>query len=237
MLKIINRVDVGQYIGTAKKILDVGSGQKPLPVATCTVDKLPSTYVHKGRLHTENPAGKIKKIKNIPFIEAELPNLPFQDHEFDFVYCSHVIEHVEDVAAGLKELARIAPRGYLECPRSWFEYVDCTPFHKWYIDFDGTSLVLKRKTEEEMAWCLDRRIVDKSSLLFNRMYRTYDANSISGVHKIRKSHQLRDKVRRFLRSNKYPSREQQIKNKSFTTICLYWENEIPFKILNPSVYG
>jgi len=119
--QLIHRRHLKQYIGDAKSILDVGCGNKPLRVATCIADKFPDTYTHKGKVHTENPKGMIKMLPGVKFVEATLPQLPFKDKEFDFVFCSHVIEHVDDVAAGLKELARVARRGYLECPRWWFE--------------------------------------------------------------------------------------------------------------------
>ena len=42
--------------------------------------------------------------------------LPFKDKEFDFVICSHVLEHVEDISFLIMELQRIANQGYIELP-------------------------------------------------------------------------------------------------------------------------
>jgi ubiquinone/menaquinone biosynthesis C-methylase UbiE len=233
--QLIHRRHLKQYIGDAKSILDVGCGNKPLRVATCIADKFPDTYTHKGKVHTENPKGMIKMLPGVKFVEATLPNLPFKDKEFDFVFCSHVIEHVDDVAAGLQELARVARRGYLECPRWWFEYVDCTPFHKWFIDFDGTELVCKKKTGVEMQHLLDRRIFDKARGTFDQLYRTYDATFIEGIDKPK--HRAFEKVRRMLAPKRYPSLEEQMRNKQFAAVCLYWEDSIPFRIVPSSQYA
>ncbi len=52
-----------------------------------------------------------------------LPNLPFKDNEFDIVTCTHVLEHVIDVAASAKELMRIAKRKVLVVvPRQRYYY-------------------------------------------------------------------------------------------------------------------
>ena len=47
-------------------------------------------------------------------VRANLESLPFDDAEFDVVLCSQVIEHLLDVDAGMRELARVLrPQGAL----------------------------------------------------------------------------------------------------------------------------
>ena len=121
-------------------------------------------------------------------------------------------------------------------PRYWFEYVDTTPFHKWFIDFDGEQLVAKPKSEFEKEYFLNRRIFDHENNLFNKLYRSYEANFIDDVDHEKNSNKLRFKLRRLLKPKQYPSLEQQQENKRVVALTLYWENEIPFKILKPSVY-
>jgi len=45
--------------------------------------------------------------------------LPFKDHEFETVLCSHTMEHVEDPAAFFKELKRVGNRVTLVLPPLW----------------------------------------------------------------------------------------------------------------------
>jgi SAM-dependent methyltransferase len=46
----------------------------------------------------------------IEFREGSAENLPFPDRSFDTVICTHVIEHLLDYRAAIKELRRIAKR-------------------------------------------------------------------------------------------------------------------------------
>lgn len=48
---------------------------------------------------------------------------PFKDEEFDYIICSHVIEHVPNVEFFLSEMFRVGKRGYIEYPTIYFEYL------------------------------------------------------------------------------------------------------------------
>ena len=54
---------------------------------------------------------------------------PFTDKEFDYVICSHVIEHVPNVEFFLKEMFRVAKAGYLEFPLVYYDFVFNIPEH------------------------------------------------------------------------------------------------------------
>ncbi len=46
--------------------------------------------------------------------QGTLTNLPYEDHQFDLIICSEVIEHMEEDAKAVSELVRVlAPGGYL----------------------------------------------------------------------------------------------------------------------------
>ncbi len=48
-----------------------------------------------------------------PSLLADLTRLPFPDETFDVVYCSHVLEHVPDDRAAMREMRRVlAPHGW-----------------------------------------------------------------------------------------------------------------------------
>ena len=45
-------------------------------------------------------------------VKADICNLPFQDNEFDFIFCNHVLEHIPDDTKAMQELYRVlAPGG------------------------------------------------------------------------------------------------------------------------------
>lgn len=75
--------------------------------------------------------------------------MPFENREFDFVFCSHVLEHVEDPARACTELMRVGRRGYVECPRSWTEYVFSSQEHRWLVDAECGVLVFRGKLAKE----------------------------------------------------------------------------------------
>jgi len=37
--------------------------------------------------------------------------MPFPDKSFDFVYCAHVLEHVDDPIRACREIMRVGKRG------------------------------------------------------------------------------------------------------------------------------
>ena len=79
--------------------------------------------------------------KNKKFIKINGKKLPFKDKEFDFVIASHVIEHVEDFEFFLKELERIAARGYIELPTRLGDNLvfENKTDHIWWFIYDDKS--------------------------------------------------------------------------------------------------
>lgn len=107
-------------------VLDIGSGHNPHPRASVLVDKfLLDDY--------ERAGAAIKLPTNTPFVIADACTLPFKDGAFDFIICSHVAEHVENVGAFCSELNRVARGGYLETPGKFAEVLRHHPHHRWYV--------------------------------------------------------------------------------------------------------
>ena len=82
---------IADLIRDEEKILDVGCGYSANEFANTICDVQDLSKFYKG--------------KN--FVKLNGNRLPFEDNQFDFVYASHVIEHVEDVSYFIKELQRI----------------------------------------------------------------------------------------------------------------------------------
>jgi ubiquinone/menaquinone biosynthesis C-methylase UbiE len=58
---------------------------------------------------------------------AGLPSLPFRDHAFDTVVCSHTLEHIPDVWAAVAELRRVAKRVIVVVP--------CQRYYRYTVDY------------------------------------------------------------------------------------------------------
>lgn len=110
------------------RVLDIGCGDRPFHYATHLADLQP----------IRRPDGR-------PFVRCRLEALPFADRSFAFAFCAHVLEHAVDPIACCAELARVAERGYIECPRSWMEYVFSTEDHRWLVDFEKRILIFREK--------------------------------------------------------------------------------------------
>ena len=117
------------------KILDIGCGYTAHNNATviCDIQDLSSFY------------------KDKKFIQLNDNNLPFLDKEFDFVIASHVIEHVKDVNFFVKELERVASKGYIELPTILEDNLvfENKNDHIWHMEFndDENELIISKKIQ------------------------------------------------------------------------------------------
>ena len=92
--------------------------------------------------------------KDIKFILINSKDLPFKDNEFDFVYASHVIEHVDDVSYFIKEIQRISKLGYIELPSMLEDNMilsdNSTKDHKWFFQFDDVNKILQVEKKKQL---------------------------------------------------------------------------------------
>ncbi|MCL6606406.1 MAG: class I SAM-dependent methyltransferase [Paenibacillus sp.] len=123
-------------IKPGEKVLDIGSGGYPFPMATHLAD------LYEGETsHRHEPLIKDGR----PLIICDICDLPFEDKEFDFIYCSHVLEHVEDPGKACEEIMRVGKRGYIETPTRMSDItLNFTKFqnhHKWHICLLENTLI------------------------------------------------------------------------------------------------
>ncbi len=72
---------------------------------------------------------------------------PFSDGEFDYVICSHVVEHVKDVNNFFSEMFRVGKSGYIEYPLIYYEYVFDIPEHLNVFMMRENVLIYAKKNE------------------------------------------------------------------------------------------
>ncbi len=132
----------GAVVG-CETVLDIGSGPAPFPHATSLCDLYTEDTVHRrGNIRTDN----------LPFVVADVHELPFEDQSFDFVYCAHVLEHVDDPISACKEIMRVGKKGYLETPNFMKDMLFCQTakmHHLWHTVGMGRSLFFFEFTRRE----------------------------------------------------------------------------------------
>ena len=119
-----------------KKILEVGPGSIHFPISTHFVDHV--------EISSENRVGYTLNICE--------NKLPFEDKEFDFVYCRHVLEDIHNPDFVFNEIKRVSKAGYIETPSPLVEVtkgvdVSGNPYrgylHHRYIIWNSNDNVLK----------------------------------------------------------------------------------------------
>ena len=125
------------------RVLEVGPGSNPHPRADVLLEReFDPAEAAAQRGHT--PTVELKK-ETVYFDGGKFP---FPDRAFDYVICSHVLEHVADVLQFVAELSRVAPRGYLEFPTIYYEYLHNFRVHRNFLHFENGELrwMCKSKT-------------------------------------------------------------------------------------------
>lgn len=119
------------------KVLDVGSGGWPFTRATHLADKYPDRTTHRVEAIVRDQR---------PFFEVDLEKLPFADNAYDFVFCSHVLEHMDNPGAAMRELMRVGRRGYIEVPTRlsdvMFNFTRLPNHHRYHGLVVGGTVVL-----------------------------------------------------------------------------------------------
>ena len=136
------------------KILDIGCGYTANSNATTIADVQDFSNFYKDR----------------NFVKIENKKLPFRDKEFDFVIASHVIEHVEDFQFFIKELERIAHKGYIELPTRLGDNLvfENVTDHIWWFAFDDVEKILLASKRKQ---CISPFLSVSSSKKFDSMFR------------------------------------------------------------------
>ena len=119
-------------------ILDIGCNLDAVPYAQTVADKINFSKFYEDK----------------KFVLINNKKLPFEDKEFDFVYASHIIEHVEDVLTFIKELQRISKQGYIELPSMLEDNIilsdNSIKDHKWYFQFDDVQKILLAERKKQL---------------------------------------------------------------------------------------
>ena len=131
-------------------VLEIGSGHNPKTRSDVLCDKFIADNEQRG--------GAI--VTDRPIVEADGQFLPFADQAFDYVICSHVLEHVEDPTQLIAELERVACRGYIETPSEIGERIYGWHYHNWVVNLVDDCLLLKKNRGNSQFGQLFHRLAE-----------------------------------------------------------------------------
>jgi hypothetical protein len=119
-------------------VLEIGPGALPHPRADIYLER---------NFETDEVAllqrGNVSKITyRKPVVYYYGGRFPFADKEFDYVICSHVLEHIplEELHQFISELQRIATNGYIEFPSVFYELFSLGST-SWFMIIDWKHFV------------------------------------------------------------------------------------------------
>lgn len=116
-------------IRPADRVLEIGPGGTPYPRSDVLLEKV---FDDPGEAEGQRGyAPPLRDTSKVVYYEGGA--FPFKDKEFDYIICSHVLEHVEDVDFFLSEITRVASKGYLEFPTIYYDYLYNFPEHKTFV--------------------------------------------------------------------------------------------------------
>lgn len=126
------------------KVLEIGPGAHPHPRSNVLLEL---EYENEGDRSAQFGHGeKLVTDKQIVFYNGK--KFPFKDKEFDYVICSHVLEHIDDVPGFLEEIFRVSNKGYFEYPLVYYDYLYNFDVHVNFVKYDNGVLkfIKKRNT-------------------------------------------------------------------------------------------
>lgn len=135
-------------IGAHDKVLEIGPGATPHHRSDAFLELVFDTAEAKKQQRGGGEQEANFGQRPVHYYEGEC--FPFVDKQFDYVICSHVIEHVPDPTRFLAEVFRVGGgRGYLEYPLMTYEYLYDFDVHLNFVKFDAERRILRYLPKRE----------------------------------------------------------------------------------------
>lgn len=145
------------YLNSHKesKILDVGGGIKPLSLATHVIDILP----YSGGNSNANVMDELYpdfKFHEDTWLVRDICDTPwpYEDKQFDIVWCTQTLEDIRDPIGVVKEMTRIGKQGYISSIHRSYEsqlnidnqkgYAGFV-HHRWFVEIIDNELIFTFK--------------------------------------------------------------------------------------------
>jgi len=128
-------------IKNTDRVLEIGPGSSPHPRADLLLElRYESSDEYKQQCGDD---GLTVSDPRVVYYDGR--KFPFEDNQFDYVICSHVLEHIQDVEFFCSEMFRVAKKGYFEYPLVYYEFLYDFPVHLNILKWHNGALFYARK--------------------------------------------------------------------------------------------
>lgn len=128
-------------IGINDRVLEIGPGSHPFHRSDVLLEL--EYKDEKDRIKQFGHENTLVSDKKVVYYDGT--KFPFNDQSFDYVICSHVLEHVDNMELFLSEIFRVSKAGYFEYPLITYDYLYNFDVHLNFLKFDGQDLLLMKK--------------------------------------------------------------------------------------------
>jgi len=115
------------------RVLEIGPGGTPHPRADVLLEKVFPSEEEARQQRGLAAKGQTDQL----LVTYDGETVPFAEREFDYVICSHVLEHVHDVDSFTREISRVGKKGYIEYPTIYYEYLYNFRVHRNFLLLRG----------------------------------------------------------------------------------------------------
>ncbi len=130
-------------IQPSDKVLEIGPGATPYFRSDVFLEKKYQTtdelIAQSGRV------GVLQTNKKVIYYEGGV--FPFDENEFDYIICSNVLEHVDNIDLFLNEVQRVGRKGYIEFPTVYYDYIYNIPEHQNLLFYNEGNILWMPKSD------------------------------------------------------------------------------------------